>query len=375
MRQHLTDRFVMNVKPPKIGQDDYHDTGFRGLALRISPGGTKTWMLVYRHGGKRVRLTLGHYPKMTLKEAREAWRAGRIAIQAGRHPVAPPAQGSDAFLTVVELWLTRDQGGNRTAKEAQRIMYKYCTPLHGMRVGEITRRHVSEVLATIEAPVMARKVHVKLHRFLNWCVQSDWLEHNVMEGLPRAGREVRRDRVLSDDELVQVWKACEAWGWPWGPLIQLLILTGARRGEITGLRWDELTDYGVHLPRARTKGDIEHDIPLSKTARAIVSNLPRIDDSPFVFTTNGKAPLVDWSGAKRELNKRVPLEPWIIHDLRRTCATGLQRLGVALQVTEAILGHTSGSRAGIVGIYQRHHYRDEKREALERWGEYVRARL
>jgi integrase len=138
------------------------------------------------------------------------------------------------------------------------------------------------------------------------------------------------------------------------------------------LRWSEInSEYGISLKGPRTKNGIEHDIPLSKVAAAIVSELPRIGDSEFVFTTTEKTPLSGWSVAKKQLDRLAPVAPWRLHDLRRTCATGLQRLGVPLHVTEAILGHVSGSRAGIVGICQRHHYRDEKREALEKWGAHV----
>jgi integrase len=155
--------------------------------------------------------------------------------------------------------------------------------------------------------------------------------------------------------------------------VQLLVLTGARRSEIGELRWSEVNDYGISLRSTRTKAGVEHDIPLSSLARGIVNELPHIGSSDFVFTTAGKVPLQGWSLMKLRLDKLAQIPPWRIHDLRRTTATGLQRLGIPLEVTESVLGHVSGSRAGIVGIYQRHSYREEKAAALEAWGDHVKS--
>jgi integrase len=157
--------------------------------------------------------------------------------------------------------------------------------------------------------------------------------------------------------------------WPFGPVIQLLILTGTRRQEIGGLRWDEIREAEIELSGERTKNGEPHTIPLSKPARAIIAELPKVAGSEFVFTTTGKTPVSGWSKAKNELPQFKP--SWTLHDLRRTVATGLQRQGVSLQVIEAVLGHTSGSRSGVVGIYQRHNFADEKAAALETWGQHV----
>jgi integrase len=142
-------------------------------------------------------------------------------------------------------------------------------------------------------------------------------------------------------------------------------LTGARREEISKLRWSEIVDGDIKLEGARTKTSAPRIIPLSTAAQSLLGSVPRAGD--FVFA----AGLPDWSRAKAKLDEIVNIPAWVVHDLRRTTATGLQKLGVALQVTEAILGHTSGSRAGVIGIYQRHDYLAEKRAALEAWGAHV----
>lgn len=166
-------------------------------------------------------------------------------------------------------------------------------------------------------------------------------------------------------------------GWPFGDAIQLLILTGARREEIGQLRWSELgQDREITLKGDRTKSGDPHTIPLSSPAISMLGKLRRIDNSDFIFTTNGKTPVSGWSRAKAQLDENDPTDKavipaWRLHDLRRTVATGMQKLGVGLQVVEAVLGHVSGSRAGVVGIYQRHTYDAEKRAALEAWGAHV----
>lgn len=375
MKIALTEAAVQRLKPPPAGQLDVTDKGYPGLVFRLSLGGRRTWCLFCRQGGKLRRITLGTYPSMGLKEAREAWRQAREDLQAGRDPSRRSARSADNFLAVAEQWLKIDQAGKRTAGEAERIIRKYCVPLHGVPIGTITRRDLRELIRSIAADgekvTMARRVHGRLQRLFTWTVSEDLIEASPMMGLHKPGIEVKRDRVLTDEELAVVWRGCEALGWPFAPAVRLLILTGARRSEIGELKWREIDGDLLRLPGVRTKQAVPHTIPLSPPARAIIEWLPRIADSEFVFTTNGRNPVSGWSNAKRQLASLE--EPWVLHDLRRTVATGLQRLNVNLQVIEAVLGHVSGSRSGIVGVYQRHSFDQEKRAALDAWGAHVMA--
>jgi integrase len=222
---------------------------------------------------------------------------------------------------------------------------------------------------------MARRIHASLHRLFAWAVGRGIIEINPLTNLPKPGSETRRDRVLTDDELVKVWRGAERLGWPYGPAFQLLILAGARREEIGQLRWSEIDGDTINLKGERTKTGSPHIIPLSAPARAIIESLQqyRVAGSDFVFTVSGKSPVAGWSRAKADLDDLAAIDDWRTHDLRRTAATGLQKLGVGLQVTEAVLGHTAGSRAGVVGIYQRYSYGTEKASALEAWGAHVLA--
>jgi integrase len=354
------------------------DQGYPGLALRISYGGGKSWVYFYRVGGKLRRMTLGTYPAMSLADAREAWRNARTEAQKGGDPATARKRAAPAtsFTGVLEDWLKRDQAHNKTKDEVKRLIDKDATAVWQHRqFGDITRRDILDVIDSVAdrgSGVTARRLHAHLHRLFKWAVLRGIIESNPAADLPKPGSETKRDRVLTDAELVSVWNAAaEELGWPFGPLIQLLILTGARRNEIGCLQWVELKPAEIELSGERTKNGEPHAIPLSKLAQKLVTGLPRIGKSDFVFTTNGTSPVSSWSKVKADLDKKVKIAPWRLHDLRRTVATGLQKLGVNLQVIEAVLGHVSGSRAGVVGVYQRHSFDAEKRVALEAWGAHV----
>ena len=238
---------------------------------------------------------------------------------------------------------------------------------------EIGRPDVMELIDSIVdrgSPVTARRVHAHLHRFFAWCVSRGYIDTNPMMYLSKPGVDNKRDRVLSDEELKRVWNEASALGWPFGSAILFLILTGARRQEIGGLRWSEIKDHRIELGGLRTKNGHAHSIPLSAPALQILETIPRVVDCEFVFTAKGKSAIANWSRTKAKLDHKLGFE-WRLHDLRRTLATGLQKLGTPLQVTKSILGHTAGSRGGIVGVYQRYDYANEKRAALEAWGEHV----
>jgi integrase len=190
-------------------------------------------------------------------------------------------------------------------------------------------------------------------------------------GIRAPNPETSRDRILTDDELKAVWRGAAKEGYPFGAILQLLILTGQRRGEVGGMMWSELDlEAGTwSLPRERVKNDRRHEVPLSRQALAIFKNVPRIGDK-YVFTLSGTAPYNGWK-AKERIEEAVGIAPWTVHDLRRTAASRMAKLGVSLVVIEKILNHVSGSLAGIVGVYQRHEFAEEKRAALQRWADHV----
>ena len=367
MRKALTAAAVERMRPPPSGQIEVFDRGYPGLLLRVSYGGGKAFAMFYRHGGKLRRLTLGWHPAMTLAEAREAWREARRLVAMGQDPGHAPVRKGDTFTAVVSEWIKRDKRDAKpsTIYQIEAALRRDVLTLWGSReVGSISKREIHELLDGIvdRAPGTARAVHSHLRSLFRWAAGREIISINPMVGVEPPTTVKARDRVLSDAELVKIWRAADADDY--GPLIKLLILTGARREEVTQLRWSEVVDDAIHLGTERTKTGEPRTIPLSPQALAILAGVPR--NGALVFG-NKRA----WPRAKARIDAAARInQPWVVHDLRRSCATGLQRLGVQLQVVEAILGHV-GTRAGIVGVYQRHDFLEEKRAALEAWGKHV----
>jgi integrase len=226
---------------------------------------------------------------------------------------------------------------------------------------------------------------------------------NPFADLPITNGSVKRERVLADDELAEIWRAAGQTPAPYGTIVRFLILTGQRRGEVAGMRWNELSEDLAtwSMPGNRTKNGVAHVVPLSSMARNMLRSLLPDDEDGAKRTLNDRraagtltlpgavgTEFAGWSKSKSALDKAIidaraksavsgatltPLAPWSVHDLRRTVATGLQRLGVRLEVTEAVLNHISGTRGGIAGVYQRHNWAQEKRAALDAWSAHVLA--
>ena len=382
----LTIRSVEAMKPRPVRQE-IPDSFLPGLYLIQQPSGAKGWAVRYRHQGVPRKLTLGSYPALGLKDARELGAKALRAVAEGRDPgrekILARAAKADSVDRIVEEFLERHvrrSNRPRTAQGTERLLRQHVLPRwRGRMVHEITRRDVLKILDHVVdggAPIAANRTFAAVRKFFNWCVARDILAASPCAGVKPPTSERARDRVLSDDELRLVWTAADKLGGTFGPLVKLLALTGQRRDEVARMRWDEL-DLDTRLwtlPRARTKNNQPHEVPLSKAALTVLQNVPRIAGSPFVLTANGGAsPVSGYSKGKHRIDALLPadLPPWRLHDLRRTCASGLARLRINLPVIEKVLNHTSGSFAGIVGVYQKHSFADEKRAALEAWGRHV----
>jgi len=224
------------------------------------------------------------------------------------------------------------------------------------------------------AEPFGRSLHTALTAFFTWCLRHRRIDANPCVAVHKPRASEPRERVLTDEEIVAVWRGSEKLAAPYAAMIKLLILTGGRVREVAGLRWSELSaDLSLWtLPQERAKNGREHRVLLPKLARDIIAGVPRIEGSDFVLTFTGERPVDGHSSVKRDLDQASGVREWRFHDVRRSLATGLQRLGVRLEVTESALNHI-GSRAGIVGIYQRYAFDDEKRAALAAWGERLEA--
>jgi integrase len=236
-----------------------------------------------------------------------------------------------------------------------------------------------EVVAALDdiidrgSPYAANRTLAHLRKLFNWALPRYRLAENPCRGVQPPGEERSRDRVLSDEELQRVWLAAGAIGWPFGAVVQLLILTGARLNEVARMEWSELDVERKlwTLPAERVKNKRRHEVPLSAAALAIIEALPR-GKGRFVFsTTHGRTAVVGHDGVKVRLDQASGVTGWRLHDLRRTVASGMAGLKIALPVIEKCLNHTSGTFRGIVGVYQRHEFADEKRQAFEAWARKV----
>jgi integrase len=347
--------------------DDY----MRGLYLIVQPSGAKSWAVRYRLGGKSAKHTIGPYPAFSLKQARDAAAKVLRSVSEGH---SPKERQAGTVAAAVEQFLERHGKHYRPKPlyEATRRLRLYVVDNWGTRkLDSISRADVRAMLDRVDAPVAANRVHSIVRKFFNWAVENDLIANSPMNGLRAPNPETPRDRVLTDEELKAVWRAADKQGQPFGSIVQLLVLTGQRRSEVAGMMWSELDlDAGVWtLPRQRTKNNRRHEVPLSKQAVEILKRLRRIGDE-YVFTLNGTAPYNGFK-AKERFDGALNIAPWTLHDLRRTAASGMAKVGVSLVVIEKALNHVSGSLAGIVGVYQRHEFAEEKRTALREWADYV----
>jgi integrase len=231
----------------------------------------------------------------------------------------------------------------------------------------------------------ANCVRASLSAMFTWAAHSGHIDSNPVAMTLRAVENGARQRVLADDELATIWRALDEFSSDlktppdYAALLKLLILTGARRDEIARLRWSEIDIDAalIRLPGARTKNGRPHTIPLVPQAVAILKSRPRQEGRDFVLGTNGHG-FVDFSGARADFDQQLDgaiAERWTLHDFRRTISTRLHGapFSVPPHVVEALLGHISGHRSGVAGVYNQQDYLPERRAALLRWSEHILA--
>lgn len=406
MAKPLTAKGVDALKPG-ASRKEVPDGKMPGLYLIVQTSGAKSWAIRYRAKGKPRKHTLGTYPAIKLADARTLAAEALTAVAEGRDPSEEKKQAKreaaegikDDVASVVVLFLERYAKQNQresSFKITKRYLEKDAVAAwKGRSIKDITKGDVIELLdAAVDrgAPVTANRLLAAIRRFFNWCSERGIVDVSPAAGIKAPTAEKSRDRILSDEELSLVWKAADSLGFPFGPFVHLLILTGQRRNEVACMRWSELdvATASWTIPRERAKNDKAHVVPLSPEAVAIIQGLPRMKDgeadSPFVLTTTGDTPISGFSNAKEAIDKAIAklrkgqdeaegeapsIPDWRSHDLRRTMTSGMARLGVPVEVGEKLMNHTSGKLSGIVGVYQRHDFAKEKREAAEAWGKHV----
>jgi integrase len=361
----------------------YWDASCPGFGVKITPKGRKVFIVLYRTGGAGSKLrkyTIGPYGRVTLHQARVAAQKVFAARLEGRDLAAEKRAAKRRLVTdrvedLLETFIAQRLSQNRSGGEIARLLRREIgNAWAGRSIHEVSKRDVVEVVTTIEqrgAPVAANKVLKSTKTFLRWCVGRAVLDQSPAEGVPLPSNEVPRDRVLNDNELAHVILAARKIGGPYGGIVELLALTGQRREEVARLQWEEvdLARQLWTLPKSRTKNGKLHLVHLSKQSIAVLKNTDA--KGRYIFSMLGTKPFPGFSRAKRRLDQLSEVTAWRLHDLRRTCVSGMARLGVAPHVADKILNHQAGTISGVAAVYQRHEFLSERRDALERWATHV----
>ncbi len=411
----LTDLGIKKLPTPE-SRREIPDGKIGGLYLVTQPSGAKSWALRYRAHGLPRKLTIGPYPAIDLATARRRAQEALGDVAGGKDPAAlkqasraaaraERAADVDRVEHVAELFIKRHvklsgKVGEGWGAEIGRLFRIEILPRIGAkRIGDVTKNDILVILDAIVdrgSPITANRCFAVLRKFFNWaCDARGLIVVSPCKGIEAPAAETSRDRVLEDDEVRLASRAFHAIGWPFGPIGKLLLLTGARRSEIAEASWQEidLAAKTLTLPGSRTKNGEPHEIPLSDAAVEIIKALPRIEGKAgLVFSTTGATPVSGFSRSREVIERAMVAElrkaaiergddpekveapkPWTLHDLRRTCASGMASLKIAPHVIEAVLNHKSGSIKGVAAVYNRYNYSAEKRAALEAWGRYLDA--
>jgi integrase len=381
-RVKLTKNSIDSLPAPDV-DIVYWDAGCPGFGVKVTPKGRKVFVVLYRTGGSgsRVRkFTIGPYGKVTLHQARIAAQKVFAAKLAGRDPAAEKREAkrrivADRVDDLLDAFIAQHVSQNRSRAEISRLLHREVgKPWAGRSIHEITKRDVVELISGIEqrgAPAAANKALKSLKTFLRRCVGRAVLDQSPAEGVPLPAKEVTRDRVLDDTELARIILTARRIGGPYGGIVEFLAFTGQRREEVAQMPWDELdlVRRTWTLAKSRTKNAKTHVVHLSDQSMAVLKHANR--QGPLVFSLFGAKPFQTFSVAKRLLDQVSGVSEWRLHDLRRTCVSGMARLGVAPHVADKILNHQSGTIAGVAAVYQRHDFLAERKDALEQWGAHV----
>lgn len=367
---NLTDVSIRALPSPYNGQTTYWDANLPGFGVRVSQGGTKTFVVVY--GVERRRFTLGRFPVISLKQARDEGRRLQAGLTLGLIEKRPSPLYTDAR----DLFLAACAQKNRprTVTDYHRLLSRHLA-FGRKRLTEISRTDIQVKLDRLKhVPAEQRYVFVVAKIFFNWAVREEHVDASPIASMQAPSRPAVRERVLRKEELAEIFRKAADRPWPYGPIVQLLILTGQRRGEIAALRWSwiDQNERLVTMPASFTKNHRTHRLPYGDRVAGIFATLPKFDD--FVFPgRNEKVPHFNgWSKCKRQFDETLEdVEPYVLHDLRRTFSSTMAQLGTPIHVTEKLLNHVSGTISGVAAIYNRHTYVDEMRSAIAAYDDHL----
>jgi integrase len=400
----LTDKFVKNAPPPTDRpQVDYWDAATPGFGLRVTSEGVKTWTIIYRVDGKQVRQSLGRYDGVSLADARKKAADIREMLDRGKDPrleaererrkeqqarADTVAMISDQYLKAIGVVgggsSRRKKRVLRQGDEIKRIHNKYIVPKFGDRpVADISRRELADWLDSMadRAPVMANRVLGRLSRFFDWATARDIIPASPAAGIERPEKEVPRDRLLTDAEVREIWTAAGEIGFPYGRMVQFMLLTATRLQEATHMQRDEISGDIWTIPAKRQKSNVDHAIPLPPPAIKLLDELPTTGHWVFPSWKTGR-PIGGTSSYKMLLDSTIlanrqkvdskakPMPDWVLHDFRRVVRSGMSALRIDAEVAERCLGHVP---KGLRRVYDRHTFLSEKRHAFAAWAQQLQS--
>jgi integrase len=403
-KKKLTDRTLQALPPAGPGKRyTVWDTETPALAVRVTDRGTRTFVVMRRRPGHKNpdRVKLGTYPDTSLKEAREKADEARKDLKRGVHPKEREEQRlreavrkrKDTFASVAEEFLRRHVSKLRTAREVEVAVRRDLVKRWAARpITDITRGDVVEMLEEIidrgdgnrrgQVSYAAHHALSYARKLFNWAIAREMygLEANPCDRISAKdviGAKAKRKRVLNDGELRALWRASTGLGYPLGPFVRLLIVTGQRLREVSDASWPEFNLGAAPLwtiDAARMKGDAAHEIPLAPLAVEVLQDLPRFRGGPYVFTsTAGEKPVNGFSKMKARLDRAIaeanggkPIDAFTFHDIRRTMRTRLSALPIPDEVRELMIAH---ARPGLHQVYDLHRFHDEKRRGFELWAQ------
>lgn len=407
-QKKLTQLVVDGIAPPKAGRVELFDKNLPAFGLRVAASGHKSWTVMYRLPGdpkvRRHTIPFAKFPKVD--GARDEARRIMQKAERGEDPAKVEVQPQRMTVRrLVDQFIERyAKPKNRSWEQTKQLLDRHIVSRWGDRQADsITGRHVRELLDELNNnghPIASNRTLAHGRKMYNWAVAEEILAANPFAGVPARGTETERERVLLDNELARVWQAADSKGGTAGAFVKMLLLTAQRRDEVAGMRWDainfehpviEIQDDDREaevgktavwtLTAEETKGKRSHEVPLSPQAVAVLKSLPRLGE--YVFTTRGDRPISGYTKIKEGIEGKIAklaaeaaapgekpatIGDWRFHDLRRTAATGMARLGVATSTISRVLNHKEG---GVTKIYNRYGFLREKQIALERWGRRV----
>jgi integrase len=387
MKLKLTQKVLPTLTlPTGKSEEIYWDAELSGFGVRLrrlADGKVgRSFVVQYRHAGRSLRAKLGDTQKLKLEQAYDAAKKMLAKVALGQDPQASRAKERHTFKATVADFLAMKKRDLRVSTYREMTRYltgAYFKPLHSSQIDQITRKDVAAQLTRISltsSAIVAAHARVTVSGFFSWCLAHGLCESNPVAGTLKPKNGQPREHVLTDVELTKIWNACGDDS-EHSRIIRLLILLGARRGEVGGMCWSEIDlEKGVWtLAASRSKNKRPHSLPLLPMASAIIESVPRRASRDQLFGSRAAEGYSGWVRSKRGLDARSGVSGWTVHDIRRSVATRMADIGAQPHIIEQVLNHQSGTKSGVAGIYNRSSYEREVRAALAMWHDHLASLL